>query len=286
MFPFLHLILVIVPKNLLSAAVGWLARLEMPRPLQAWANVVFAKIFGIDAGASAEPIESFKSIEDVFTRRLRSGIRPVVGALVSPADGFLARSAPIAQGQLLQAKGIHYSAAELVMGADGSAQIASFNAGRNPGWFVTVYLAPHNYHRVHLPLSGTLECIRYIPGKLWPVNLPYAENFPQLFVANERLVFEFRRAEGLFSVVMVGALNVGRMTTHLWPEMTTNSAAVSRVTTEHKVAPGRAMAAGDELGVFMLGSTVVLIMDSAVAEGLRPLVAEGNRPILMGQSLC
>jgi len=277
-FTLIHAFLVLLPKNLLSWVTGWLARLELPHSLQSWLNEAFAQIFRIDQKAAEKPIRSYKSIEDVFTRRLRPGLRPIMGELVSPADGKLARSGPVAKGQLIQAKGLHYSASELALGREQELDAA---------WFAKVYLAPHNYHRVHLPLSGEIVSVRYIPGQLWPVNLPYVLNFPRLFARNERLVFDFRRPEGNFWVVMVGALNVGRMTSELIPGFVTNAdpLELSSAPREFPFEAGKKLQAGDELGVFMLGSTVVLILDSGVAKALSPAPSEGFTPILMGQSL-
>jgi phosphatidylserine decarboxylase len=273
------------PKNLISWFTGTLARLKRPRPFVRWMRRTFAAMFKLNMAEAELALDSYASIEDLFTRRLKPGLRPIQGVVCSPADGYLARSAPAVQGQEIQAKGLDYDLKEFVYGA------AEASSTFEAAWYQTVYLAPHNYHRVHAPFAGKLLAIRYLPGQLWPVNVPFVARIPRLFARNERLSFEFElKGGGKGFAVMVGAFNVGRMTTPLAPELITNDlsrqlGASPRTTT---FDPPRAVAQGDELGTFMLGSTVIMVYDRAALEGLGiPLVqAEGNAPILMGHSLC
>lgn len=289
---------------------GWVARLELPPIFQGWFNQAFVKIFGLNMGESeTRDPRRFASIEDLFIRRLRPDIRPVESCYVSPADGYLAWSAPLESAQAIQAKGLKYSPAELIWGKEFQ-QHQDLESGLS--WFTTVYLAPHNYHRVHAPVSGYVTAIRHIPGDLWPVNLPFVNHFPDLFCANERLVFDIALTPpaggsgadasqttdgGKAYVVMVGAFNVGRMKTHMLPDFATNDQILRSVGQSHwelGVPPGLSnddsphapsIAAGDELGAFLLGSTVVVVLDAAATRILRPVQAAGNRPILMGRSL-
>ena len=277
----------ILPRNLISFFTGCMARLVLPGPFQGILNRVFVGLFKINMSEAEQPLANYPSIEAVFTRKLKQSARLIESAsdraLVSPSDGFLARSGPIVSGQLLQAKGLDYDAVDLVYGS-----FAAKAPKRDYVWFTTVYLAPHNYHRVHSSVGGHLPAIRYIPGSLWPVNIPLVENLPRLFCRNERLIFDIEtEGGGMVHVVMVGAFNVGRIETPHLPGFATNT--WSRIRSpeprEFRLSPGVALAPGDELGTFLLGSTVVLVFDRTAADRFHPVQAEGNRPILMGQKL-
>jgi len=156
-------------------------------------------------------------------------------------------------------------------------------------WFTTIYLAPHNYHRVHCPIDGSLKKIRYFPGKLWPVNPPFLKSIPRLFVKNERLVFEIVVPEGgTVFVVMVGALNVGRMQTPFVPDFFTNSIhrQFGALRQEHNLSIlTSGVGIGCELGGFMLGSTVVVVFDDIIASRFQICQTSKSRQIKMGESL-
>lgn len=281
---FAALVFHLFPKNLISWLTGNVARIRRPRPLARWMRRTFAALFKLNMDEAELGIDSYESVEDLFTRRLKPGLRPLAGAVCSPADGYLARSAPATQGQAIQAKGLTYELGEFVYGKTSGKDFAA-------AWYQTVYLAPHNYHRVHAPFAGKLVAIRYLPGQLWPVNVPFVARIPRLFARNERLSFEFELAGGGRAfAVMVGAFNVGRMTTPLAPDLITNDLSRQLGASPRVVAfePARPVAQGDELGTFLLGSTVILVYDQAALKGIgNPLVqAEGNAPILMGHSLC
>lgn len=273
----------LVPKNLISLVVGWLARLQLPGPIGRIFVSLFAKAFSLNLAEAEHPIEQYPTIEDLFTRRLKTGARPLHGPLVSPADGYLAISAPCEHPHMaVQAKGLTYSLKQLVG--------LSTNASFNLAWYQTIYLAPHNYHRVHSPFAGHVRRLRYIPGQLWPVNIPFVLRIPRLFCRNERLVFEYDLATGGKAwAVMVGALNVGRMVTPLKPELVTNSLARQLTPSETEVSIDQQLALGAEIGTFMLGSTVILVYDAEALSGLGgPEVmirANDNKPVKMGQSL-
>lgn len=282
---FVALLFHLLPKNLLSFITGFIVRLELPHPLQVVANRAFASAFKLNMSEAELPLASYKSIEEVFTRRLKPGMRPVTGAVCSPSDGFFARSGPAEGGTAIQAKGIYFSLQDLVFG---STQDGEGAARPDFVWSQTVYLAPHNYHRVHSPFAGELTAIRYLPGQLWPVNVPFVLRIPRLFARNERLVFDIALANGGKAyVVMVGAFNVGRMETPFLPDFATNAASrqLGAQPETHRMQPPRTVAAGDELGTFLLGSTVVIGYDRKALEGIKLVEAAENRPILMGQSL-
>ena len=175
----------LLPKNAISWFTGVLARIQRPRPLARWLVRTFAVMFRLNLSEAELALESYGSIEDLFTRRLKPGLRPVQGVVCSPADGFLARSAAAVQGEAIQAKGLSYDLADLAYGNE------SRDPGFKPAWYQTIYLAPHNYHRVHSAFTGKLVAIRHLPGQLWPVNVPFVSRILRLFVRNERLSFEF-----------------------------------------------------------------------------------------------
>ncbi len=221
-------------------------RVKLPRFLQKRANIIFSKVLKISLLESAKNSEEFQSFEEVFTRKLKPHSRPVQDLCVSPADGKLIYSEASVKDHATQIKGIQYSLSELC------------GQSVDAAWFFTVYLAPHNYHRVHSPISGNLESIEHIPGFLWPVHEGAVRYVPQLFCKNERVIFKLKSGQGFVFVVMVGAFNVGRITTDFWPEFTANTFKHSRSTKNFEHSP---ITAGDELGVFQLGSTVVVILD-------------------------
>lgn len=227
-----------------------------------------------------KPLIDYLSIEDVFTRSLKSGSRTNSDSfLVSPADGKISQLGSAHDEQAIQIKGLNYDLRELVY-----SRSASPKAEAKLVWFSTVYLAPHNYHRVHSPVSGTVLKTRYVPGNLWPVNKPFVKHMPQLFLKNERLVFDIQVENGgVVYVVMVGALNVGRINTALMPDFTTNSLEKLE---EFETDINKPIRKGDCLGVFMLGSTVVTVFDENASKCCElPMRHSGEREVLVGESL-
>ncbi len=273
----------LVAQNIMSFTTGLLARARLPKPLAILANRIFAKAFGINMSEAASPLASYATIEDLFTRRLKPGVRGFEGPVCSPADGYLAMSAPAESGRAIQVKGLDYELSELVFGPN--------YQGEKPhlAWYQTIYLAPHNYHRVHAPFNGVVRRITHRPGELWPVNNSFVRRIPRLFARNERLVFEFSLEHGGTAfVVMVGAFNVGRMVTPLAPGLVTNSAQRQwrPVVSDLTLDPPSPVLIGDEIGTFMLGSTVVVIFDKAAINGLKLIEAQDGRPVRVGQTFC
>lgn len=214
----------------------------------------FLKLYRIDMNeaAQSDPYR-FRTFNEFFTRALKDGARPIAAepdAIASPADGVVSEAGIIEHGRLLQAKGRSYSLAELLA--------AQPWAGRfEGGSFATIYLAPFNYHRVHMPLRGQLEDTVYVPGRLFSVNAATARHVPGLFARNERVLTLFDTAFGRCAVVLVGALNVGSMST-VWAGDITPAA--RRVVTRLPVAP-LTLEKGAELGRFNMGSTVILLFE-------------------------
>jgi phosphatidylserine decarboxylase len=276
---FFALALNLVPKNMLSWTLGSLVRINWPRPLQAIINRGFVTLFSIDISEAEKPLSQFHSIEEIFTRPIRLELRPISAPLCSPADGTLICAGPIADGQM-RVKDVSYHVSDLIFGE--SAEPRQLDAH----WALTVYLAPHNYHRVHAPLRGALTRIRYIPGELWPVNPPFVARVPRLFVRNERLIFDMETESGAKAyIVMVGALNVGRIYTPFKPGFFTNDTKRQLGAPPQTYSCRHSVECGEELGIFMLGSTVVVVLDKKAYQELSAAPFDSERPILMGQGL-
>jgi phosphatidylserine decarboxylase len=272
-----------LPQNFISYLLGVFVRITWPKVIQRIFNSGFVAIFKLNMAEAEKPLGSYSSVEEIFTRALAPNQRNVSGVYVSSADGVLERSQSVTSGSdAVQAKGITYSLSELVLGHK--------NRDIGAKWYTTVYLAPHNYHRVHAPFAGQVTGLRYISGRLWPVNQPAVKAIPGLFCRNERLVFSVDVASGGKAwVVMVGAFNVGRMSTRFSPDFVTNAASslISRPSApiELSLTEPVSVKAGDELGVFMLGSTTVVVLDEAASRGLRPKEVLAPANVSMGQGL-
>ena len=265
----------LLPKQGLSRLVGMAAecstRSGLMAPLARYAIGAFAKAYAVDMQeAERVALSDYASFNDFFTRALRSGARPVADApdvIVSPSDGRLGQHGKVDRGALIQAKGHRYSSADLLANA---AYASEFEGG----YFVTIYLAPKDYHRVHAPDACTLTSARYVPGELFSVNPRTEAGIPGLFARNERLVCELRTAYGPLALVMVGALIVAGIRA-VWQD----GARPTRPATHSPVHFAR----GDELGHFRLGSTVVLCLppgEYALTDGLA-----AGQALQMGQQL-
>jgi phosphatidylserine decarboxylase len=262
----------ILPQHLVSRAFGRLARARRPW-LKNLLVRTFNAIYPVDLREAARTtIQEYASFNDFFTRALADGRRPLPDdprALVSPADGAVSQLGAIEAGTLMQAKGIRYSLAELL---DDAMFAARFEGGR----FVTVYLGPADYHRVHAPFDGVLRKSRAIPGALFSVNAGTEARVERLFCRNERLVLEFDTAIGPIAVVLVGALIVASIET---PFDTPTSPYSKRIETSHSASVAR----GGEIGRFLVGSTVIVVWPAGVAE-LRTDLHAGRR-VRMGEPI-
>ena len=245
----------ILPQHLLSRMIGWLAELERPVWLKNLLITLFMQAYGISLDEAEHPnAEQYRNFNHFFTRALEEGARPLAGTrYVSPADGILSQRGDVDDGQLVQAKGRWYDTQGLLAGSEEEA--ANFDNGS----FATVYLSPKDYHRVHMPISGTLRMTRYVPGDLFAVNNSTTAGVDQLFARNERLVCFFDTADGQLAVVLVGAIIVAGIET-VWGGVESPNPGTIR---EHRFNPeeGPTLEAGAELGRFFLGSTVVLLTE-------------------------
>jgi len=188
-------VLRLLPRNTLSRMVGAACRVNAPRPVMRAVIRTFARKYGVDATEAERAIEDYPSFTEFFTRRLKPGARPIApGELlpVSPVDGTVGEIGDIVSGRLLQAKGKHYTLSELLDGPQAAEDAQQFAGGS----FLTIYLAPYNYHRIHAPLGGQITGYINVPGTLWPVNAVGVRNVDRLFCVNERLTTFLRPREG------------------------------------------------------------------------------------------
>ena len=236
----------------------------------------FLRLFSVDMGEAIEPNAGrYGSFNEFFTRALRPEARPIdpdVRSIASPVDGAVSECGAIEHNRLLQAKGRDYTLEELLAGQPWAKRFED-------GSFATIYLAPFNYHRIHMAVRGTLLDTVYVPGRLFSVNTVTAHHVPRLFARNERVLTLFDTEFGQFALVMVGALNVGSMAT-VWAGDITPAA--RRVVT-HIAAPAVTLDKGAELGRFNMGSTVILLFEPNRARW-NPLLRAGSI-VQLGQAI-
>lgn len=213
----------------------------------------FAKAYGVDMTEAANPdLRSYETFNDFFTRSLRPGVRPIAEAdLVCPVDGAISHFGAIEHDQIFQAKGHQYTTTALVGGDAGLA--ARFDHGS----YATLYLSPRDYHRVHMPCEGRLTRMIHVPGSLFSVNPATARGVPGLFARNERVVSVFEGPHGPFVLVLVGATIVGSMST-VW-HGTVNADRPGRLREWRYDDREVRLAQAEEMGRFLLGSTVVML---------------------------
>lgn len=245
-----------LPQHLLSRAMHRIARSERPALRR---NLIrgFLRMYPmIDMREAAEPDPyAYESFNAFFTRALRPGARPIAGGeqvVISPVDGTLSQAGVARNGELLQAKGLHYTIDALLAEAGATGRYEG-------GAYACIYLAPYNYHRIHMPLAGRLTAARYVPGQLFSVNAATARAIPNLYARNERVVCEFETTLGPMAMVLVGALFVGSLETVFAGEVNPpreRRRGVVPIPTE----PGSPLPRGAELGRFNMGSTVVLLL--------------------------
>ncbi|MBB3190886.1 archaetidylserine decarboxylase [Halomonas cerina] len=262
-----------IPHHLLSRLVGRLADCRWPW-LKDLCIRAFIHQFKVDMGQAHEPDpRAYATFNDFFTRALRDGARPLGEGLLAPADGTLSQFGGANGTRLIQAKGHDFSISELLGGDPERA--ARFRNGS----FATVYLSPRDYHRVHMPLSGTLREMVYVPGRLFSVNAATTAHVPNLFARNERLVCHFDTEHGPMAMVLVGAMIVAAIET-VWAGQITPlpRGDVQRIRFNTPVR----LEKGEEMGRFKLGSTVVMVFAEPVTfdEALTP-----GQMVGMGQSL-
>lgn len=268
----------IVPQHLLSRLVGFVAASSVPWIKDPFINF-FIKKFGINmADAQRKTAKEFRCFNDFFTRELEAGVRPIdpqADSLVSPADGAISQLGDIVDGRIFQAKGQSYTLHELL--GDKAELTEEFMGGK----FNTIYLSPKDYHRVHMPVTGTLREMIYVPGDLFSVNQTTAENVPRLFSRNERLVAIFDTERGPMAMVLVGAMIVAAIET-VWAGLITPPKRQKKSVYYANPQP-ITIEKGQEMGRFLLGSTVVLCFPKDTIDWQASLNAES--PVSMGEAI-
>ena len=264
----------VLPRKRLSRALGRLAASRAPQPMVDAAVAAFIRAYDVDLSEVDMPPDGFRTFDEFFTRRLREGARvvdPDRRALVSPADGRLEDLGEItAEGELI-VKGQPYTASALL----GDPEAA---AAYERGHYFIVYLSPRDYHRVHAPTCGSVQCMRYVPGTLFPVNRIGTDFIPQLFARNERLaIVQEGAVHGIVTTIMVGAIGVGRIGLS-FDDVQTNRGGTPglRSYAESPIPRDR----GDELGVFHMGSTAIVMTPP---ECKLDVVVQAGASIQMGE---
>lgn len=262
-----------VPQQQLSIVAGRLAASRHPLVKRAFIRT-FAKAYDVKLDEyERQSLNAYESFNDFFTRELKEDARAIdntAHGIVSPADGVISQLGQLRHHKLLQAKGRDYDIGQLLANNEDGNYFAD-------GSFATVYLAPSNYHRVHIPFAGTLTTTRYVPGTLFSVNNTTAENIPDLFARNERLVCMFDTEYGKAAVVMVGAMIVAGIET----------AATGKIVRTDEIQEQThdiSFAKGDELGRFYLGSTAIVVLPKAAKMAWQDSMT-ANTTVQMGQLL-
>jgi phosphatidylserine decarboxylase len=266
----------LLPKHLLTVLAGLIASARAGRLTHALIRW-FVTRYGVDMTEAADPDPvHYASFNAFFTRALREGLRPLAQAdWVCPVDGAISQCGPIEHDRLFQAKGHHYTV-EALLGGDAQ-QAARFVGGR----FATLYLSPRDYHRIHMPCDARLTAMTHVPGTLYSVNPATARAIPGLFARNERVVCSFDTAHGPLAMVLVGATIVGSMAT-VW-HGTVNPPRPGTIRSWHYEQSPIDLKQGEEMGRFLLGSTVIMLWpaaDMAFAQGW-----DAGRSVRMGEAM-
>lgn len=242
-----------IPKHLLSRLVGFAANshwIWLKNLMINW----FIKHYKVDMNIAekSDPAD-YATFNDFFIRELKADLRPIAsapGAIISPVDGAISQFGEIAQGRLIQAKGMEYSLGGLLGRAE-------FEQNFWQGQFITIYLSPKDYHRVHTPFAGKLLEMTYVPGSLFAVNQASANQIPAVFAKNERVICMFQTEIGKMAVIMVGAMIVAGISTVWAGNVTPNKDKAIKSYIYNDVTLRR----GEEMGCFSMGSTVILLFE-------------------------
>jgi len=273
----------ILPHRALSRVVYWATRWTFA-PWKNWLIGTIVRNYDVNMAEAAQPDPlNYQHFNAFFTRKLRPDARRAdadPAALLSPADGRISQSGAIVDGRIFQAKGQDYTAAELLGGDEAAA--APYRNGR----FVTVYLSPRDYHRVHMPLKGTLRETVHVPGRIFSVAPFAVEAIPRLFARNERLVCHFDGEHGPFVVVMVGAILVSSVAT-VWDGLVIPPYAAS-IRRKSFAGQGVTLERFAEMARFNMGSTVIVLLPAggATLDTLQPQqVVRVGQQIGLGRSI-
>lgn len=265
----------LVPKSALSRAVGLATRAPVPSGLHQAAVKWFAKQYRVNLDEAEGPISQYATFGQFFTRRLKPGSRTIdeaPEAIVSPCDGAISQIGSVDAGRCLQAKGIWFPVDKLL----GDARRALDFEG---GSFATIYLSPRDYHRFHSPLEGRITGYSYLPGAFWPVNQASVNSVDALFAINERLVTWLETPLGTVAYVAVGATCVSRIHA-AYDAVVTHTGQGQKVMTYERPIP---IARGGEIGMFEMGSTVIVLFQKGKLRWESSLAPE--TPVRLGQRI-
>lgn len=269
----------LLPKHLLSRFIYWLMRRRAPFVKNTILRVFLAG-YRVDMNEAEESNPfAYATFNEFFTRSLRAGVRPIARdpqLIVSPVDGTVSQCGHLDDDTLVQAKGHSYSLAAL-LGGDRDA-VEAYRGGS----FACLYLAPYNYHRIHMPMDGVVRSNVYVPGDLFSVNAATVRAVPRVFARNERLICEFDTPVGRMAVILIGALFVGSIETVHCGEVNPPPRGRKRVVSIEE-GIGRAFAKGEELGRFNMGSTVILLFQSQRIRWDATLAPE--TPVRLGRAI-
>ncbi|WP_166264211.1 archaetidylserine decarboxylase [Marinobacter caseinilyticus] len=269
----------LAPQLTISKLAGKLADNEHQPELKNRVIRWFIGRYGVDMSEATESDPSqYASFNAFFTRTLKPGLRPIAGddsVFVSPVDGAISQLGHISSDRVFQAKGQSFSLTELLGGSSDRAHPFA------DGEFATIYLAPRDYHRIHMPVAGTLREMVHVPGKLFSVNPVTAQNVPNLFARNERVAAIFDTEFGPMALVLVGAMIVGSVETTWAGIVAPGTKDVSSVRYNDSANP-ICFEKGEEMGRFRLGSTVVMVVPKDAVKWNPELTAESS--VKMGQA--
>ncbi|MDM8560522.1 archaetidylserine decarboxylase [Candidatus Parabeggiatoa sp. HSG14] len=267
----------LIPQHLLSRLVLKLTRLQWGTVTH-WMIRRFINFYGIDMNiAQSSEVRDYASFNLFFTRALKSTARPFSETeILSPVDAKISQIGQIESGSLLQAKGRHFQLTELL---GGQTKIASLF---KQGLFCTLYLSPKDYHRIHMPMTGRLTDMVYVPGRLFSVNQRTSRVVPNLFARNERVICLFETAFGPMALILVGAIFVGCIETVWAGTIAPNrSSQIQHWHYPEKTAPF--LQRGEEMGRFNMGSTVIMLLDANYLTWLSHLKTQNK--VLMGEGM-
>jgi phosphatidylserine decarboxylase len=264
-----------LPRSALSNLVGQLVRAPAPARVHQLVMRAFARAYDVDLGSAEADLSSYPTFGQFFTRKLKAGLRPIdadPAAIVSPVDGTVSETGRVEAGRCLQAKGIDFPVGKLL---GDEARARAFEGGS----FATLYLAPRDYHRIHAPVAGGISGWTYLPGEFWPVNPISVRSVDALFAVNERLVTWLEGPFGQVAVVAVGATCVARIHAS-YDQITTHTGQPKETRRYPAPIP---VEKGGELGMFEMGSTVILVFEPGKAEW-ESFLTPGAK-LLMGQRI-
>ena len=265
----------ILPRNLFSRICGWYAELRIPHFILHPLIRLFCLIYKVDLSESERPLEGFDSFNAFFTRKLKPGLRPLApgkDAVLSPVDGTLGEFGEIREERLIQSKGLDYRLQDLLLDPGRAAKY-------DEGLFITLYLAPHNYHRIHSMVDGKVLEFAYIPGDLWTVSPLGVKQVPGLFARNERIVTYLETEYGECALVKVGATVVGKIRVKYHQQVTNLRGGKKRFV---KLDRPWQVKRGEEIGLFELGSSVICLFSKGQVESAD---LQTGKPVRFGQSL-